>query len=166
MSSRDDSTVFTSAKRFDENRIRAAAIYCSDGRFGEACDDFLHNALQLPRYDRLAVPGGAACLAGHFSSFLEEEALVEQLRFLIGVHGIERVVLIAHQECAFYTERLHVSPLNVERQQREDMEAVIGRVGCLATRLQVDAFFARRHPDGTIQFEPMATSPTGTGWPA
>ena len=35
----------------------AAAVYCSDGRFGEHVDDFLHNALKLPRYDRLAVPG-------------------------------------------------------------------------------------------------------------
>ena len=46
--------------RFDENRIRAAALYCSDGRFGEQIDDFLHNGLKLPRCDRLVVPGGAA----------------------------------------------------------------------------------------------------------
>ena len=83
----DDSPVYQSSVRFDENRIRAAAIYCSDGRFGEQCDDFLHNALQLPRYDRLAVPGGAACLAGHFLAHREEDALVEQLRFLIRAMG-------------------------------------------------------------------------------
>jgi hypothetical protein len=150
-----DSAVFASSKRFDENRIRAAAIYCSDGRFGEQCDDFLHNALKLPRYDRLAVPGGAACLAGHFSSFLEEEALVEQLRFLIGVHGIERIVLIAHQECAFYTERLHMSPLNVEPRQREDLETASSRIRWLASGLRVETFFARKHADGTIRFETL-----------
>ena len=38
-------TAYASPLRFDENRIRAAAIYCSDGRFGEHFDDFLHNGL-------------------------------------------------------------------------------------------------------------------------
>ena len=87
MNARDDSTAYESSVRFDGNRIRAAAIYCSDGRFGEQFDDFLHNALMLPRYDRLAVPGGAASLAGHFLAFREEDALLEQLRFLIAHMG-------------------------------------------------------------------------------
>ena len=121
MTTQQKSAVFATSQPFDENRIGAAAVYCSDGRFGEHFDDFLHNALKLPRYDRLAVPGGAACLAGHFLAFKEEEALIEQLRFLIKAHGLDRVVLIAHQDCGFYAERLHVSPSQVESQQREDM---------------------------------------------
>ena len=155
MNTQAKSKVFGSSERFDENRIRAAAVYCSDGRFGDHFDDFLHNALKLPRYDRLALPGGAACLAGHFLSYKEEEGLIEQLRFLVKVHGIERVVLIAHQDCAFYTERLHVSPLQVEAQQREDMEAAVRRVRSFAHGLTVDTFFARKHSDGTIRFESM-----------
>ena len=141
--------------RFDENRIRAAAVYCSDGRFGEHFDDFLHNALALPRYDRLAVPGGAACLAGHFLAHREEEAMLEQLRFLIKAHDIERVVLIAHQDCAFYIERLHVSPLRLETQQHEDLQAALRRVRSFAPNLLVEAFFARKHSDGTIRFESL-----------
>ena len=155
MHTREKSVVFGSSQRFDENRVGAAAVYCSDGRYGEHFDDFLHNALKLPRYDRLALPGGAACLAGHCLAFREEEALVEQVRFLIKAHGIDRVVLIAHQDCAFYTERLHVSPQQLESQQREDMEAAVRRVRSFAHGLTVDAFFARKQPDGTIQFEPM-----------
>jgi hypothetical protein len=42
---------------FDANRIGAAAVYCSDGRFGEQVDELLFKTLKLPRYDRLAVPG-------------------------------------------------------------------------------------------------------------
>jgi hypothetical protein len=155
MNTQKTSKVFGSSERFDESRIRAAAVYCSDGRFGEHFDDFLHNALKLPRYDRLALPGGAACLAGHFLCFKEEEGLMEQLRFLVKVHGIERVVLIAHQDCAFYTERLHVSPIQLESQQREDMEAAVRRIGSVARGLKVDTFFARKHSDGTIRFEEM-----------
>ena len=93
---------------FEASRIQAAAIYCSDGRFGEHMDDFLHNALKLPRYDRLTIPGGVACLGGHFRSFREEDALLAHLRFLIAVHRLRRVVLIAHEECAFYSEGLHL----------------------------------------------------------
>ena len=74
MSSPDAVTVHTSPVRFQESRIRAAAIYCSDGRFGEAFDDFLHNILKLPRYDRLAVPGGAACLAGDILAWRRSRA--------------------------------------------------------------------------------------------
>jgi hypothetical protein len=151
----DDSPIYQSSVRFDENRIRAAAVYCSDGRFGEQCDDFLHNALKLPRYDRLAVPGGAACLAGHFLASREEDGLVEQLRFLIRAHGLARVVLIAHQDCAFYSERLHVAPAQLETRQREDLHVAAERLRSIARSLVVDAFFARKHPDGTIRFESL-----------
>jgi hypothetical protein len=155
MTTQQKSAVYDSPVQFDENRIGAAAVYCCDGRFGEHFDDFLHNALRLPRYDRLALPGGAACLAGHFLAFKDEEALLDQLRFLIKVHGIERVVLVAHQDCAFYTQRLHVPAAQVEAKQREDMEAAVRRVRSFAQGLTVDTFFARKHADGTIHFEPM-----------
>ena len=48
---------YESPLRFHENRIRAAAVYCSDGRLGDQVDDFLKNALNLPQYHHLAVPG-------------------------------------------------------------------------------------------------------------
>jgi hypothetical protein len=152
---RNDSSAYASPLRFDENRIRAAAVYCSDGRFGEHFDDFLHNGLGLPRYDRLAVPGGAACLAGHLSACREEDGLVEQLHFLIKVHGLQRLVLIAHQDCAFYGERLHVPAAQLETRQREDVQLAVERIRSIARSLVVDAFFARKEPDGTIRFEPL-----------
>ncbi len=149
------SPLYESASRFDAERIRAAAVYCSDGRFGEHFDDLLQNALRLPRYDRLAVPGGAACLASHFSAYREEEGVVEQLRFLVQVHGLEQVVLIAHENCAFYGERLGVSPLQIETQQREDMTKAVRRVHSLSRDLAVSAFFARIHRSGQVHFELM-----------
>jgi hypothetical protein len=150
-----DSTAYRSSLRFDENRIRAAAVYCSDGRFGEHFEDFLHNGLGLRRYDRLVVPGGAACLAGHFLACREEDGLVEQLRFLIRAHGLQRLVLIAHQDCAFYSERLHVPAPQLETRQQEDMQIAVARIRSIARSLAVEAFFARKHPDGTIRFESL-----------
>jgi len=145
---------FPSSQPFDENRIHAAAIYCSDGRYGEQFDDFLHNGLKLPRYDRLAVPGGAACLAGHFLAYRQEEGLLDQLRFLIQSHGLEKLVLIAHQGCAYYTDLLHVPPEQLEYRQREDIHAAADRIRSLARNLVIGTFFARKHADGTIRFEP------------
>jgi len=155
MNDREDHVVYESPGRFDEHRIHAAAVYCSDGRFGDHFDDFLHNCLELPRYDRLALPGGPACLAGHFLTLWEEQSFVEQLRFLVKVHGLERVVLIAHQGCAFYSEQLHLAPWQMETQQQQDMQTAAERVRSIAPQLRVDTFFARKRVDGTICFESL-----------
>jgi len=144
---------FESSIRFDVNRIGAAAVYCSDGRFGEQCDDLLHNGFHLPRYDRLAVSGGAACLAGHFAAYREEVAALEQLRFLVEVHGLEQVILIAHDNCAFYSERLSVLPFELESQQREDMKKAVRRVRSLSEKLAVSAYFARIQDGNIVRFE-------------
>ncbi len=143
---------FDSTIPFYPQRVQAAAVYCSDGRLGEQVDELLHLALGLPRYDRLAVPGGAACLAGHFATYREEEGTIEQLRFLLTVHEARRVVLIAHEGCAFYTERLHVSPLQLETQQHDDLVKAIRRVRQFGLDMDVLAFFARRHGE-VIRFE-------------
>ena len=153
VSSNQSPPVFESSEPFDTNRIRAAAVYCSDGRFGEQFDELLHSHLRLPRYDRLAVPGGAACLARHFATFREEEGVIEQLRFLINVHEIERVVLIAHEGCAFYGERLKVSPLQLETQQREDLRKAVRQVRVLSKSVLVEAYFARVSFEGRVQFQ-------------
>ena len=52
--------IFTSGERWQHERIGALALYCSDGRWGEAFDEFCHRRLLIPRYDRWAVPGGPA----------------------------------------------------------------------------------------------------------
>ncbi|MCA9055520.1 MAG: hypothetical protein KDA75_16880 [Planctomycetaceae bacterium] len=149
-------TPFASRIPFEDERIRAAAVYCSDGRLGEQVDDLLHAHLQLPRYDRLAVPGGAACLASHFQTYRESDGVMEQLRFLVEVHQLQRVVLIAHESCAYYAQRLKVSPLQIEAQQADDLRKALGRVHSLSRSVDVQAFFARLLPDGLVRFEPLA----------
>lgn len=155
MNNEEKQVLYESSSHFESSRIQAAAVYCSDGRFGEQFDEFMHNGLGLPRYDRLAVPGGAACLARHFSTYREEEGVGEQLRFLVEVHKLERIVLIAHEGCAFYTERLNVSPLQLESQQSEDIQKAVKRVREIGSNLLVEAFFARKSRKGPIQFKPI-----------
>jgi hypothetical protein len=146
--------MFESKTPYESQRIHAAAIYCSDGRVGEHFDDFLQNGLNLPRYDRLALPGGPAALAEHPETTLEHAAVADELRFLIDVHGLRRVVLIQHQNCAFYTDRLNLLGFKAEQQQRDDVIRAAEFVRELTKVDQVEAYFARRL-DSHIRFEPV-----------
>ena len=150
MSDNQHSHYYQSSIDFVDARINAAAVYCSDGRFGEQFDDFLHNSLGLPRYDRVAVPGGPACLAEHFATYRQGDAVASQLEFLIHAHQVKRVILIAHEGCAFYTELLQISPIAVMEQQIEDIAKAAKRVQQFASNLVVETYFARRQNNRVV----------------
>ena len=147
-------SVYESSHPYDPARIRAAAIYCSDGRVGAHFDDFVQNGLSLPRYDRLALPGGPACLAGHTEAHLEEQGVVDELKFLVDVHGLTRVVLIAHEACAFYGQRLNLPAPYLEPQQRIDLVKAAGFIRRMTPIRRVEAHYAR-HVGGRVIFEPV-----------
>lgn len=150
------SAAFVSSVPFEAERVGAAAVYCADGRFGDQMDEFLHQGLALPRYDRVAVPGGAACLADHVQAMRERSALERQIGFLVEAHALDRVVLIAHQDCAFYgTIRWRAASL--EAQQFADLARAAEKVRAYAVGLEVDAYIAKRTADGRVRFEPVPT---------
>lgn len=142
---------YESPHPFDEQRVGAAAVYCSDGRFGEQMDEFLHQSLGLPRYDRVAVPGGAACMAGHMMVYHEATALDRQLSFLITSHELTRVVLIAHENCGFY-KGLWIGTTPLEQQQAQDLKRAADQIRSHHPRVEVEAYFARK-VDGKVRFE-------------
>jgi hypothetical protein len=144
---------FQSSIRYNPERIHAAAIYCSDGRVGDHFDDFLHHGLNLPRYDRLALPGGPASLAGHTEAYVAEQGVVDELKFLVDAHELERVVLIAHQGCAFYASRLNLPEPFLEQQQRIDLLKAKQFVHRITGLTEIDAYFARREGDETVVFD-------------
>jgi hypothetical protein len=146
---------FVSAEPFEHERIGAAAVYCSDGRYGEQMDEFLHKGLGLPRYDRVAVPGGAACLAGYTLAFQEGTAVERQLSFLIKEHELKRIVLIAHESCGFYKHIWHADkPL--EQLQQEDLQKAAEQIRLWKTDLVIEAYFARKSK-GRVIFERWET---------
>src|SRR5580765_2856122 len=98
---------FRSSESWNEQRIRALAMYCSDGRWGDAFDEFCHRSLMIPRYDRFAVPGGPGWLiASQNAGKTSDEgaarranlslAAWDQLGFLVEAHQIQRIVLVSH----------------------------------------------------------------------
>jgi hypothetical protein len=145
---------YRSTLRYDATRMHAAAVYCSDGRIGEHFDDFLQNGLGLPRYDRVALPGGPACLAGYDEAKVEQVGIVDELKFLIDAHKLTRIVLIQHEHCAFYTSRLRVSEQQLEHLQRADLVRAAYFIRHVTSINDVQAFFARKANDA-IEFEPV-----------
>ena len=137
---------------YESQRIHAAAIYCSDGRVGEHFDDFVQNGLKLPRYDRIALPGGPACLAGYGAARPEEVSVLDELRFLIEAHELTRVILIQHQDCAFYKVRLEVREQSIEQLQQADLARAAHTIRRTTGLEQIEGYLAR-FGEGAVVFE-------------
>jgi hypothetical protein len=144
--------VYTSNEVWNPQRIGAVAIYCSDGRWGDAFDEFCHRALHIPRYDRFAVPGGPAWFTRQQArSSGPYFAAREQLDFLVQVHQLERIVLVGHFGCAFYTEMLKCDPRDALPTQLLDLDAAGKTLGQWFPSLAIEAYFAMRQ-DNQITF--------------
>ena len=164
-------TVYTGRLFYESSRIRAAAVYCSDGRLGEHFDDFLHNGLRLPRYDRLAMPGGPAALLHREPCGACSSPTWDALGFLVDVHELRRVLLIAHEGCAYYLRQLGEGNERMEACQCEDLARVAARIREFAPSVDVDVYFARTLGN-RIAFEDLsnatmcgtATVPSRLGW--
>jgi hypothetical protein len=138
---------YHATERWHPDRIGAIALYCSDGRWGEAFDEFCHRHLQIPRYDRWAVPGGPAWVAGHAEDAPLLLAARTQLDFLVRVHELEQVVLNTHYACAWYSERLGQSADENLPAQTEDVRAAAAQLQLWYPGLRVDAYLGMRMHD-------------------
>jgi hypothetical protein len=136
--------VYAAAERWHSERIGALALYCSDGRWGEAFDEFCHKHLHIPRYDRWAVPGGPAWLAAHDYEPTLLEAARMQLDFLVRAHELEQIVLITHFGCAFYSQRLQCPPQDCLPAQFEDVRTAAAALRGWHPGLEVKAYLAMR----------------------
>jgi hypothetical protein len=142
MAGRSPSPSYVSALPYEAARVFAAAVYCSDGRIGDHVDDFLHHGLGLPRYDRVACPGGPVALSGRFQAFWDARGVEEQLRFLAQVHDVRTVVLIAHAQCAYYLKRLAIAADRLDAEQREDLHKAAATVHRVMPGAEVKRYMA------------------------
>src|SRR5437764_15199940 len=146
-------TTFDSSHTWNPERIGALAIYCSDGRWGEAFDEFCHEALHIPRYDRFAVPGGPVWLTMRDVSLLRAyDTARAQLGFLVKAHQLRRVVLITHYGCAFYTELLGLDPDGCLPEQMADLGTAAATLRGWFAGIEVDTYLAARRGD-RLSFE-------------
>ena len=149
------SQVFESAAHFETEHARVLVLCCSDGRFREAVDDFLHEHLGLTRYDRLVMPGGPGAIAGGAGTWRHEEGVLEDIRFLMQAHHTDTVVLISHEDCGFYSVRVGVLGPEQSSRVKEDLKKAVSRFGVLGSGLRVEAFHASP-AGGKVRFEAVA----------
>ena len=146
---------FTSTHPWNPERIGAMAIYCSDGRWGEAFDEFCHEGLQIPRYDRFAVPGGPLWLVMRdISLMIAHSAARDQLQFLVKAHELERIVLFGHYGCAYYTHLLGQDPDGCLAAQVEDLRVAAKTLSGWFAGMKVEAYMAMRSGE-RLSFRPV-----------
>src|SRR4051812_11398276 len=148
--------VFTSNDAWNAKRVGALAIYCSDGRWGEAFDEFCHRSLGIPRYDRFAVPGGPAWIAQDGGETHLLAAAHEQIDFLVRHHSLERIVLITHWGCAFYSDEGKRSARDAWPDQLTEIQAAATNLRLWFEGVRVESYLAMQL-DGRISFHEVGT---------
>ncbi len=89
----------------------------------------------MERCDLLVVAGGPAFIPQ------SEPPLIERLDLLIKAHKIDRVVLIAHDDCGYYKHRYpKLAPDKIRQQQRDDLLVALSALKQRGIKAQ--AFFA------------------------
>jgi hypothetical protein len=131
-------------------------VHCGDYRLQGAFYEFLNQALNLnENYDLMVIPGGPLSLA--VSEYLPKFSWAswKWFRFFMERHGIRRLILIQHQDCAWYqTMPLH---LHASAELRERQEQDLGRVTTTLRRdfpeLMVELYYARWDADDRITID-------------
>lgn len=126
-------------------RTDVLAIHCGDYRFQSAFNEFLNRSLNLDgSYDLLVIPGGPLSLT--LFEYLPKFSWAswKWLRFFVEQHEIRHLILIQHQDCAFYKTmplHLHDSPEPRERQE-QDLRRATNALKKDLPQLTVELYYA------------------------
>lgn len=145
---------YESTQPYHSEPMNALVVYCSDGRVCEQCDEFITRGLDVSRYDRVTVPGGPASLVGHDRASLPHGGVLDDLKLLVDGHNIDRIILIQHEDCAFYKVRLGVDESSLEHVQKADLGRAADLIRQTIDVEHIDGYFARRSETG-VAFEPV-----------
>lgn len=145
--------IYRSPLPFSSAPSPVLAVYCSDSRYDEHCEDFIIHGLNIPIFDQFIVPGGPAWLIWDWRSFSQQRIAREEIGFLVQAHDIKRVVLIAHEDCALYKRRHPYLTTEARRhKQFEDLRIARQELLGVSTSLQVETYFASLSDDGVVEF--------------
>ncbi|MGB9067785.1 MAG: hypothetical protein WCC21_04385 [Candidatus Acidiferrales bacterium] len=142
--------------RLQRGDTEVLVICCGDYRFQGAFYEFLNQGLNLnEKYDLMVIPGGPLSLT--LVEYLPKYSWAswKWFRFFVEKHGIRRLILIQHQDCAWYKAMpLH---LHASAEPRERQEQDLGRVTATLKRdfpdLTVELYYAGWDADDRITID-------------
>jgi hypothetical protein len=133
---------------FRTNATSAAAtealvVHCSSARFQQPLRVFLVEGLRLQRYSLLAIPGGAQVFT--LLDYLPKFAWTgwRWTKFLVDLEQPRRVILIGHEECAWYRDlRFHKRARSTRDHIVGDLKQVAGKVAERFPNVRVETYYA------------------------
>ena len=136
-------------------------ICCAASEYLPATLEFIHTHLGLAEgeYFLLSVPGGAQLVLA--SEYLPKFAWVGQrwVKFFAERLPVRRVIAVGHDQCAWYAAS-HAVPAFLhaalgaaaERREQHDMARIAATLRELLPGAAVEAYFAARAGDGSVEF--------------
>ena len=144
---------------FRDVPARTLVVSCCDGRYIDAVEQLLADQ-GVPNHDLISYPGGPAHL-DPFRSYLEHQALSEALDFMVRAHRTERVVLIAHSDCAYYLSK-H-GTCEVSRQER-DLQVAARQVQSRHEGVVVDLYYLSPLDEGRVSARQVPPASEESAW--
>ncbi len=156
-------TCFVSTNVWQTARPHIMIVACSDGRYQQSLDEFLHDHLGITHYDRLFAPGGPGTLASSALSYFRGEQFRQEAAFLVEVHGLEEIIFIFHgpvdkegppeATCADYSrKRQGAGTQEIYSQQELDLQEAVNAVVKISKDIRISAFRAEVRADMRVQF--------------
>ena len=131
-------------------RPDTVVISCVDGRWRPHLLEFAAMRLGVgPNGDFMAVAGGVEPLSLLETRPQDYDFFRRRLEALVEAHGTKRIVLVAHQDCAWYAARVF-EPFETDLRERQiqDLRKSQGRLREMFPKIAVESWYAR-HGDGT-----------------
>ena len=146
--------MYISKANREDTAAQAVVLHCSDHRFQASFHDFLTEGLRLASYALQSVPGG-----GHFVTlehFMPKffNINLQSLSFLVKRTRSPRVVLIGHDDCLFFKERVQYFFTEPEF-NRKQIANLRKAQNALTERLPgklIELYFADSLDDGSVEF--------------
>jgi hypothetical protein len=107
--------------RATEHKAKALVLSCIDFRFIESEQYFLSLQHLDNQYDWTALAGASLALTG-FPHSAEAEAFWDQLALSRQLHQIEKVIILDHQDCGAYANKIHPT-LSQDREREQQVHA-------------------------------------------
>jgi len=137
--------VYQSSHAWSPERPNTTIITCVDGRWFHHFQEFARDYLKAgTRTDFLAVPGGIEPLTLFDLVPKDFNFFRRRLEAMVDAHGTERIVAIAHEDCAWYKSR-KIGPFTIDFKDRQltDLRRSAIRLRQMFDGVTVETYFAR-----------------------